>query len=40
LIWKLTNSLKNKIFLYYLLRVVILTKDNLTKRNWKGGQKY
>lgn len=28
--------LKNKIFAWYLRRGVILTKDNLIKRNWHG----
>ena len=27
-------SLKIKVFTWYLCRVVILTKDNLVKRNW------
>lgn len=39
LIWKLRIHLKNKIFLWYLKKGVILTKDNLTKRNWKGSTK-
>jgi hypothetical protein len=30
--------LKVKIFLWYLRRGVILTKDNLAKRNWKGSK--
>ncbi|WVZ91461.1 hypothetical protein U9M48_037629, partial [Paspalum notatum var. saurae] len=38
-IWKLKISLKIKIFLWYLHRRVILTKDNLAKRNWHGSQK-
>jgi hypothetical protein len=32
LIWKLKLPLKIKIFLWYLARGVILTKDNLAKR--------
>jgi hypothetical protein len=32
-IWELKIPLKIKIFLWYLQRGVILTKDNLTKRN-------
>jgi hypothetical protein len=28
--------LKIKIFLWYLRRGVVLTKDNLVKRNWQG----
>ncbi len=39
LIWKLRIPLKNKIFLWYLKKGVILTKDNLAKRNWKGSTK-
>ena len=39
LIWKLKIPLKIKIFLWYLQKEVILTKDNLIKRNWKGSQK-
>ena len=37
-IWKLKAPLKIKIFLWYLRRGVVLTKDNLTKRNWQGNQ--
>ena len=37
-IWKLRAPLKIKIFLRYLRRGVILTKDNLAKRNWQGNQ--
>jgi hypothetical protein len=33
-IWKMKIPLKNKIFAWYLRRGVILTKDNLIKRNW------
>jgi hypothetical protein len=28
--------LKTKIFMWYLKRGVILTKDNLARRNWNG----
>lgn len=35
-IWKLRLLLKIKIFLWYLKEGVILTKDNLAKRRWKG----
>jgi len=35
MIWKLKIPLKIKIFLQYLQRVVVLTKDNLAKKNWK-----
>ena len=37
-IWKLKAPLKIKIFLWYLRRGVILTKDNLAKWNWQGNQ--
>jgi hypothetical protein len=30
--------LKNKFFAWYLRRGVILTKDNLMKRNWHGSK--
>jgi hypothetical protein len=32
-IWKLRIPLKTKVFAWYLRRGVILTKDNLAKRN-------
>jgi hypothetical protein len=35
-IWKMKIPLKTKIFGWYLRRGVILTKDNLVKRNWHG----
>jgi hypothetical protein len=34
--WKVKVPLKVKIFLWYLRFGVILTKDNLAKRKWKG----
>jgi hypothetical protein len=37
-IWKLGLPLKIKIFLWYLKHGVVLTKDNLSKRNWRGGK--
>ena len=37
--WKLRVPLKIKIFLWYLKKGVILTKDNLAKRKWKGDKK-
>ena len=37
--WKAKLPLKIKIFLWYLKRGVILTKDNLLKRIWKGDPK-
>jgi hypothetical protein len=38
IIWKLRISLKIKIFLWYLKRGVVLTKDNLSRKNWRGGK--
>lgn len=38
IVWKLKVPLKIKIFLWYLQKGVILTKDNLLKRRWKGGK--
>jgi len=37
--WKTQIPLKIKIFLWYLKRGVVLTKDNLLKRRWKGDSK-
>ena len=37
--WKLRVPLKIKVFLWYLKKGVILTKDNLIKRKWKGERK-
>jgi hypothetical protein len=34
--WKVKLPLKIKIFLWYFNQRVILTKDNLVKRKWKG----
>ena len=39
LIWKSKMPLKNKIFMWYLRRGVVLTKDNLARRNWQGSKK-
>ena len=39
LIWKLKLPLKIKIFCWYLRKGVILTKDNLARRNWNGDKK-
>ena len=36
IIWKLKMPLKIKIFMWYLLKGVVLTKDNLARRNWNG----
>jgi hypothetical protein len=38
-IWKLRIPLKIKIFLLFPKRGVVLTKDNLAKKNWKGSEK-
>lgn len=38
-IWKLIVPLKIKILFWYACRGVILTKDNLVKRNWNGSTK-
>ena len=38
-IWKMKVPLKIKIFMWLLNREVILTKDNLAKRNWNGSQR-
>ena len=38
-VWKIKVPLKIKIFLWYLQKGVILTKDNLLKRRWKGESK-
>jgi hypothetical protein len=35
-LWKLKVSLKIRIVMWFLHRNVILTKDNLVKRNWTG----
>ena len=37
-LWKLKMPLKNKIFMWYLKRGVILTKDNLARQNWNGNK--
>jgi hypothetical protein len=37
-IWKMKIPLKIKIFAWYLRRGVILTKDNLVRRNWTGSK--
>ena len=38
-IWKMKIPLKTKVFAWYLRRGVILTKDNLAKRNWHRSRK-
>ena len=39
LIWKLRLPLKIKIFIWYLQKGVVLTKDNLACRQWRGSTK-
>ena len=36
--WKLKVPLNIKIFMWYLKRGAILTKDNLARRNWNGNK--
>jgi hypothetical protein len=38
-IWKIKAPLKIRIFLWFLHKEVILTKDNLCKRGWHGSSK-
>jgi hypothetical protein len=38
-IWKMKIPLKTEVFAWYLCRGVILTKDNVVKRNWHGCKK-
>jgi hypothetical protein len=38
-IWKIKVPLKIRIFMWFLHKRVILTKDNLKKRNWQGCSK-
>jgi exonuclease III len=38
-IWKIKVPLKIRIFMWFLYKQVILTKDNLIKRNWQGSPK-
>jgi hypothetical protein len=38
-IWKIKVPLKIRIFMWFLHKKVILTKDNLKKRNWQGCSK-
>ena len=37
-IWRVKVPLKTKVFIWFLKRGVILTKDNLAKRNWQGSK--
>jgi hypothetical protein len=38
-LWKMKVPLKTKIFMWFVQRKEILTKDNLLKRNWQGSSK-
>jgi hypothetical protein len=38
LIWRLKIPLKIKIFMWYIQKEVVLTKDNLAKRIWNDGK--
>jgi hypothetical protein len=38
-LWKLKIPLRIKVFGWYLCKGVVLTKDNLAKRNWHGSKK-
>jgi hypothetical protein len=37
-IWQLRVPLKIKIFMWYMKKEVVLTKDNLARRNWDGSK--
>lgn len=39
-IWKTKIPSMTKVFMWFLQREVVLTKDNLAKRNWHGSKKY
>jgi hypothetical protein len=39
MIWKMKIPLKTNVFAWYLRKGVILTKDNLAKRNWHGNKR-
>jgi hypothetical protein len=39
-LWRTKLPLKVKIFLWFMFKGVILTKDNLIKRNWHGTESY
>jgi hypothetical protein len=38
-LWKLKIPLKIKIFMWFLSKKILLTGDNLAKRNWNGNKK-
>jgi hypothetical protein len=37
-VWKMKIPLKIKIFMWYIQKGVVLTKDNLAKRNWNNSK--
>jgi hypothetical protein len=37
-LWRLKVLLKIKIFMWYMRREVVITKDNLARRNWGGSK--
>ena len=39
-VWKVKVPLKVKVFMWFVHKQVILTKDNLSKRNWTGPTRY
>uniref|UniRef100_A0A453KZ90 Reverse transcriptase zinc-binding domain-containing protein n=1 Tax=Aegilops tauschii subsp. strangulata TaxID=200361 RepID=A0A453KZ90_AEGTS len=38
-IWKVKVPLRIKFFMWFVHKQVILTKDNLAKRNWTGSRR-
>ena len=38
-VWKVKVPLKIKVFMWFVHKQVILTKDNLAKRNWTGSKR-
>lgn len=38
-LWSLKIPLKIKVFMWFLRKKVLLTRDNLAKRNWHGSKK-
>jgi hypothetical protein len=36
--WRMKIPLRIKIFMWYLKHGVVLTKDNLVRRNWSGNK--
>jgi hypothetical protein len=38
MLWRLKVPLKIKIFMWYMKKEVVLTKDNLARRNWTGSK--